>query len=337
MSGTSSERVLSWDIAAVLGYAAATVPLQWISPPGSVQVVVVAPLLLFVPGYALTTVLFPGRPNGDRTGTGGGLRFPRFSGGDDEGAEGDGVSRLGLVERAAVSVGLSVALLPLFALVFDTVLGEVVGPVILVAAGVSAVAAVAGGVRRSRLPESVRHEVPVEQWIDRGVTGIRGASPGTATVNVALAISVLLAVSAVGLAFAAPQPGAASTEFVVGTERNGEFVTDGYPDDIATGEPAELALLIENREREPREYHVVARFERVRDGTVTGFESAGGFTVTLQPGETAVETHTAAPSLTGENVRLRFLLYRGEPPARPSPESAYRSVHVWTSVESDDA
>ncbi|WP_418285028.1 DUF1616 domain-containing protein [Halorubrum sp. DTA46] len=326
MNGTPSGRVLSWDIVAVLGYVAVVVLLQEISLPSIIQILVVAPVLLFFPGYALTTVLFPGRPSDDRAG--GGLSFPRYT---TERAE---VSRLGLVERAALSVGLSAALLPLFAFVFDAVLGRVAGPVILVAAGLSAVMVILGGVQRSRLPESVRHEVPIERWIDRASAAVYDESSRTATVNVVLAVSVLLAVSAVGIAFAAPQPGATYTEFAVGTEQNGEFVTDGYPDDLAVGETAETAVLLENKERTTTEYHVVMRFERLQGGTVTAAQEAGGFTVTLQPGETAIETHTAAPSLTGENVRLRFLLYLDELPANPTPETAYRSVHVWTDVRS---
>ena len=329
MNGTPSGRVLSWDVLAVLGYAAAVAPLQWIGMPSPIRIALLTPLLLFLPGFTLSTVLFPRQP------TGGGSRangmYSRLSG---SGSAGDGeTSRLGIVERTALGVGLSVGILPLFAFGFELALGEIAGPIIAVTAVFSGVMALIGGLRRSRVPEKDRFDIPIWQWTDEITASVSEESPGVAAINVALAVSVVLALGAVGVAFAVPQEGATFTEFSVGTEQDGEFVTDDYPDELAVGETAEPALLIENREREVVEYHVVARFERVQDGTVVAAEEAGGFSVTVEPGETAVETHRVTPPMTGEDVRLRFLLYRNEPETGLGTEPAYRSVHVWIDVE----
>ncbi|OYR46158.1 DUF1616 domain-containing protein [Halorubrum sp. Hd13] len=329
MNGTPSGRVLSWDVLAVLGYAAAVAPLQWIGLPPSVRIALLTPLLLFLPGYALSTVLFPKRPaeGGSRVNSGFGRLGGRGSTADDSG------SRIDMIERTALGVGLSLGLLPLFAFAFDLVLGRVVGPIIVVSAVFSALMALIGGFRRSRLPESDRFEVPIWRWYDDLTAAVVDEQPRVAVVNVALAVSVVLALGAVGVAFAVPQEGATFTEFAVGSEEGGEFVTDEYPDGLAVGETAEPALLIENREREVVEYHVVARFERVEDGAVVAAEEAGGFSVTVEPGETVVETHRVTPPMTGEDVRLRFLLYREEPQTSLGTEPAYRSVHVWIDVE----
>ncbi len=45
-------------------------------------------------------------------------------------------------------------------------------------------------------------------------------------------------------------------------------------------------------------------------------------------------------SMTGEEIRLTFLLYRGaasEVPASPDPDGAYRSVHLWIDVTETEA
>ena len=42
--------------------------------------------------------------------------------------------------------------------------------------------------------------------------------------------------------------------------------------------------------------------------------------------------YTVTPTLTGERLRLVYLLYRGDAPATPSAESAYREVHLWVNV-----
>jgi len=41
--------------------------------------------------------------------------------------------------------------------------------------------------------------------------------------------------------------------------------------------------------------------------------------------------------MTGENLRVQYLLYRGDPPAEPTQENAYRSLHLWVDVFEDDA
>jgi len=42
--------------------------------------------------------------------------------------------------------------------------------------------------------------------------------------------------------------------------------------------------------------------------------------------------HTVAPTLPGERLRLVYLLYKGDPPAEPTVENAYREVHLWVNV-----
>ena len=332
MIGNSSGRNLPWDVVAVLVYAAAVVPLQWVDLPSSPRIVLLAPALLFLPGFTLSTVLFPGRSleEGSNSFTG---FASRTSPSEAEAAAGERVARLGLIDRAAVSVGVSVALLPVFAFGFDIVLGSVVGPIIVVTTAFSAVMAVLGGILRLRVPAGDRFEIPIRRWFDELATSVTDTSTGVAVVNVVLVGSVVLAVGAVGIAFVAPQQGATFTEFAVGTEQDGEFVSGDYPDDLAVGETAETAILIENHEGDPTEYSVVARFESVEDGTVTAVEDAGEFSVTVEPGATVVETHRVTRSMRGDDIRLRFLLYRGEPPTDPSPANAYRSVHLWVDVE----
>ena len=334
MNEISPSRIISWDVVVVIVYSGVVVPLQWIGLPSPVQVVLLTPALLFLPGFALTTVLFPGQPTtggaGPKARSRSSTFAPRFRG---NATASDEVSRLGLVERAALSIGLSVGLFPFFGLGFDLALGRVVGPIIAATAVCSVVAILVGGVRRSRVPKSDRFEIPIQRWFEDAERAVTDESPGVAVVNVALAASVVLALLAVGVAFAVPNQGATFTEFAVGSERGGEFVTDDYPGDLAVGETAETAVLIENHEGEPIEYHVIARFERVQDGTVTAAEGAERFTVTVEPGETVVESHQITRSMAGDNARIRFLLYRDEPQTDLGNEPAYRSVHVWLSTE----
>lgn len=334
MSGTSANRILTWDVIAVVAYSVVLILVSGVDLSTPARFVLLSPGLLFLPGFALTTVLFPGQPLRQESGRQG-MSF--FSTSDRSVVNNSTTTgeapQIGIVERSALSVGLSVGLLPFFALVFDLVLGRVVGPIIVATAVFSAGMMVIGAVRRSNVAEDHRFQIPIWRWVDDAEAAVSDRSLGVAVVNVALAVSIVIALAAVGVAFALPNQGATFTEFAIGSEQDGEFVTDDYPDDLAAGETAEPAVLIENHERESIEYHVVARFERVQDDAVTETEEAGRFTVTVEPGETAIESYEITRSMTGENVRLRFLLYREEPQSNLGNEPAYRSGHIWVDNE----
>ncbi len=309
--------LFTWDVVAVAGYAAGAVALAAQVPP-ALRLVVVAPVLLFLPGYGLAAALFPGRPSVGRTPLNG------------RAVE---VPRLGLVERAALSFGLSVALLPLLALAFGVALGDLGGPIVPVAAAIATGATLVGAVRRSALPEGDRFVVPLGRWLDAARAGTVEGSTRTAAVNVALAASVLVAVAVAGVAFAAPQEGTSYTEFAVGTERDGEFVAGDYPTDATVDEPISLQLQVENRERTATTYRVVAQFERVSDGGVSEVVRTDEFGLTVEPGATTTRSHEVSPPIAGDDIRLTYLLYVDEPPENPGRDSAYRSVHVWLPVD----
>ena len=309
--------MFTWDVVAVVLYAAGAVALDTPQIPSAIRILAVAPVLLFLPGYGLASVLFPGGP------------APRRSPLSRRAAE---VPRLGLIERIAVSFGLSLALLPPLALAFGTVLGTLVGPVVPVVAVIAVVTTLIGAVRRAILPEADRFTVPLAEWIEEAQAGAIDGSTRTAAVNLALAVSVLLAVGIAGVAFAAPQDGASYTEFAVGTERDGGFVAGDYPTDAAVGEPITLQLQLENRERTEMTYHVVPQFERVSNGDVSEVVRTDAFDLTVGPGETTTQSHEVSPPIVGDDVRLTYLLYVDDPPENPGRDSAYRSVHVWMVV-----
>jgi len=83
---------------------------------------------------------------------------------------------------------------------------------------------------------------------------------------------------------------------------------------------------------------VVVVLERVRrtgdEVTVLNRQVEDRFGTELDPGETWTNRHAVVPTLAGE-LRIRYLLYRGEPPEQPAPENAYRALHVWTEVPTD--
>jgi uncharacterized membrane protein len=117
---------------------------------------------------------------------------------------------------------------------------------------------------------------------------------------------------------------------------SGEYIAGNYPTNMTQGEEASLVLEIENHEGTRTNYTIVPVVQRVeaRDNSSSVLEERAPdtMTVTLAENESRTVTHTYSPQLSGENVRVAYLLYRGDPPPSPSQDSAYRHVHFWTTV-----
>ena len=160
------------------------------------------------------------------------------------------------------------------------------------------------------------------------------ASPSAGTVTAAP--SVLLAVATLGAAVTVPADGEATTDLHLLTERDGAVVANEYPDALTEGESASVVVGVTNDEHRAVAYTAVTELQRVEvDGrsiVVADKRTVDRRGFELAHGETWREPHSFRATLVGENVRLVTYLYRGDPPANPTAESAYRTVYVWVDV-----
>jgi uncharacterized membrane protein len=158
-----------------------------------------------------------------------------------------------------------------------------------------------------------------------------------AILNVVLVISVLLAVGSVGYAVAVPKQGEAFTEFYLLTENeSGDLVADGYPTEFTAGESQELVVGVGNHEHEWTNYTVVIEIQRVEiinnETQIQNATELRRFRPAVADNETWQQQHTVAPEMTGERLRLQYLLYQGEPTRPLNRSSAYRELHLWVNV-----
>jgi uncharacterized membrane protein len=319
------------DLAAAVGYAVLVAAVFYLPvTDAAVRTLVGAPLLFFLPGYVAVAAAFPGRQPATADAATGALARMTSS-----------ASTRGFTwfERAALSFGVSVALLPLLALAESLALGSLAAPatVATLAAFVTAGAVVAG-VRRLRLPADERYRGPVAAWAaDLHAAIFDADSTVDALLTAALAVTVLLAVSTMAYAMAAPQDGERFSTLGVYTENEtGDLVADGYPSNLSVGEPAELVAAVENHERRDVEYTLVVELQRVRtDGetaSVVEDEVLDRESRAVAAGETWTWRHELAPTFAGEQLRVTYYLYRGDAPDDPSAETAYRRAFVWVNV-----
>jgi uncharacterized membrane protein len=323
-------RHLPADLAAVVGVVILTNLAVLLPVVSDTPVRVVAGLVfvLFVPGYAFIAALFPEAGSGPT---------------DDDATvtnpEAEGIDGIDGIERVALSFGLSIALVPLVGLVLNfTPWGIRLLPILVSLSGLTLVLTGVAAVRRWALPVEERFRVPYRAWLSAGRDELFSpASRTDAALNVLLVVSILLAAGSVGYAVTVPKEGERFSEFYLLTEgEDGELVADGYPTEFQRGESRSLIVGIGNQEHERTAYTVVAELQRVeRVGNETRVRERRElrrFQPTLGHNETWHRQHEVTPEMTGERLRLQYLLYRGSPPETLNQSTAYREVHLWVNV-----
>ncbi len=279
-------------------------------------------LLLLVPGYALLTVLFPARGESPVDST--------------TDAPVGGIDGL---ERAALSFGLSVALVPLLYLV-GYVIGWFTPPSTLVLFavlnGFIVLAMLLGLVRRQALPPSRRFDLPVPRELPTSeATRFRTDRRGFLA-NVALGGAVVAALGSFGYAISNPRDGERFTGFRLLTRaEDGEYVAGGYRTDLTAGEPQSLIVGIENHEHERMTYTIVAELQRVdTTGDTADLLERGDRTrqtVSVAAGETVHVEQGVTPDIVDENLRLAYMLYTDDDPSADA--EPYLELHLWVDVD----
>lgn len=331
--GKAGSTVLLIDLVCILLLALWTVASSlnvFSGLPGQGSLGVVA--MLFVPGYALAAVLFPGAVRGDgfvdRNAQNSAIAW---STGDTE----RGSKSITVVERILLAVGLSVCLVPLIGLGMDYTPGGVRPNILVRVIGVlSVLLVVVAAIRRLRLP-------PDDRFDPRSIGGVLGGLirnetyQSVSTLNVLLVVGLVVAASGIGFAAVSSERGEQFTEFYILTEdpETGDLVAGEYPDDVS-GEPGTVHVGVTNQEGETTEYTVVVllqSFEGDQERTVVRQRTLDTFSITVQPGETRTESHEIDTNVAESDLRVTYLLYMGSPPSdeRPGTDSAYRHTHFW--------
>lgn len=301
--------------------------------PPLIRAAVAGPLLFFLPGYAVVSALFPtGLRPSDREQTG------RTSGETSPPRPWFHRDAIDGVERAALSFGMSVVALPLVGVALAAAGVAISLPTVTEALStIVVVGLVAATLRRWQYPENRRFRVRYREAIGRGIAGVTGTrSRLDGLLNVALALAILTALVGVSYAVTIPHATTADSSVELLTEgADGELTASGYPSTLGA-DGTELVVSVTNRDGEATQFTVVAQLQRVSgsgaDATVTERSEVGRWQSTVENGDTWTNRHTVTPTMAGEDLRLTYYVYRGEPPATPTAESASRRVHIWVDV-----
>lgn len=240
-------------------------------------------ILLLFPGYTLMAALFP--------------RKTRMSG----------------VERAALSVVISVAVVPLIALILNyTPWGIRLEPIYAAVASLIVIASLVAIFRRWRLPRGERFAPRIRIRMPRW----GGTSRQDKAISLVLVLLILGAAAVLFYVITAPRTPQTFTDFyVLGSE---EMVED-YPQELVLGEQAEVTLGIVNHEHQDMSYDVEVRLEGEKVQEIASID--------LAHEEEWRQKVTLIPTKAGEDQKVEFLLYRG------GEIDPYLTLYLWLDVK----
>jgi uncharacterized membrane protein len=248
-------------------------------------------MVLLLPGYALTGAIFPAKN-------------------DLEG-----------IERAVVSLGLSIAVVPIMGLVLnytDWGIREI--PILTAISVFTLLMCAVAYYRRRLLPETEVFDIQFKAAFSDMTADIKKSG---SAIDRFLAIFLILSViaSVVSLAYiiGTPKEGEHFTEFyILGPNRT----ADNYQTDFIQGEKGTVYVGIINHEYRPVDYTL-----DVKLGNKSLPISENQRQIKLAHNETWEAPVTFTPSIEGTNMKLEFLLFNETEKTTP-----YRNVHLWVNV-----
>jgi uncharacterized membrane protein len=233
-------------------------------------------LIFFLPGYALIAALFPNK------------------------------EAINNSQRLALSLGLSVAVVPAITLILSFWFGVNLAPLLVALALFIVICTVFAETRRRALPRARRFSVklPPIPIVKKAFSGsaFSGSNRGDKLLSVIFVLSIVALVSTLGYTLVFPNPGEPFTEFyILGT--NGTI--GSYPTQYHLGQQQPVTVGIVNHEQQDTSYQLVVRLNDTNSSTVLYSEN-----LSLANNQTWQQAVNLKPDRTGSNMTMEFLLYR---------------------------
>lgn len=292
--------------------AIATIYIPYINET-FVRVIFTVPVILFIPGYVLIAALFPKKKSIDG------------------------------IERFALSVGLSIAVVPLIGLMLNyTPFGIRLNPIVICLTIFTVAMMVITLIRRARLPKEEQFAVPFEKVKPTIKEELfpKNQKKFDKILSVILIIAILVAVVTTVYVIAFPKEGEKFTEFyILGAEK----MADNYPENFNAGSEQFVWIGIKNHEYRDMTYTVDVLLlnanwdNEAESSVINAYETLDRFTVPIVQDGEYLEMYNFKIDSTQYN-RLEFLLYDDktvpsvDASAQEKMDAAYRDLHLWINV-----
>lgn len=298
---------------------------------GPLRVILGLPFILFFPGYALISALYPEKPisiEADEAPSG--PREDEDIDPEDEVREKKGLDGL---ERIALALGLSIAITPLLGLILNYTydwdpdhLGIRLVPILVTQYGFIIITSIVAIRRRGHLPLEDRFEIVIDVQMPRNY------STADKVLTVGIVIMMLLSVGMLVYIIVVPREGEAFTEFYV---LGSGGMADDYPRNFLVGESRSIFLGVGNHEHRSMNFTIVLSIDPTAENvTVPSLDDLTlstayrpSLAVQVKDGSTLEIPCNFTIDQPG-SYKLQLLLYRGE--------RMYRDLHLWVRVFSEN-
>jgi uncharacterized membrane protein len=259
-----------------------------------VRIVLALAMIVLAPGYSLVAALFPAREDID------------------------------VLERMALSLGMSVIIAPLIGLGLNfTDWGIRLEPIAVCLAAFSIATVLIANKRRLDMPEESRFSPHLMKTVKAMFSEAfpKNARLTEKALTAVLLLSIILSVSVIAYVIVFPQYGEKFTEFyILGPNGKAENYTTSYH----LGDSGTFIIGVANHEQRNVSYNVIVQLEN-NAMTKTLYTD----NMTLADNQTLERTTHLTPDMIGTNMKLQFLLYKDG-----NTSSPYRECHVWVNVTS---
>jgi uncharacterized membrane protein len=303
-----------WDLWSIGVLSLVLIMVIYALPDSALRIVIGLPFILFFPGYSALSVLFPESKD------------------------------LEIIERVALSFGLSIAISPLVGFGLNyTPFGIRLAPILFSLAALNVALSAGGLYRRERADVPYLPFDPAAVW-NRYSTQFRAEKGADKLLTIILVISILSSVIALVYVVAVPRQGESFTEFyILGPGGN----ATGYPRNLTVGQDASVIIGIANHEHRTVRYTVelwLVNMSFVDNVTqVHAMYFFDSFNVTLEHTDVDLEGEWQPQwelpydfNVTIEgNYKLWFLLYKDDVPAlpfAPSPMMDYTGTSAQNRI-----
>lgn len=246
-----------------------------------VRIVLGFSLVLFLPGYSLIAMLFPRMED------------------------------LGWVERFALSLGSSIAIITLVGLGLNyTSFGIRLSPILFALSTFTISLSLIAWIRRLKLPGETRFRVPFDKLLKVNL----GQSVLDKYLSIILIASIICSSAILAYVIVMPKTGERFTEFYL-LGPNG--IASDYPKELKLGEEGKVIIGIVNREYENVTYHLEINF----NGSLIHEEN-----VSLIDNEKWENLFKFKITKKEENQKLDFMLYKNK------EKEIYRRLYLWMEI-----
>ena len=242
--------------------------------------------VLFIPGYVLVAALFPKNDDLDN------------------------------IERAALSFGLSIAIVPLIGLLLNYTFGIKLIPILIGISIYSITLDIIALYRREKLPEDKRFTVSFKKIFKNVIIDVNNQNKTDRILTGILFLVIILSTIILVYIITVPKIGEKFTEFYILNSSSGK--ADNYPTNLKFDVYSNIKIGIVNHEYAIVNYTV----HTVLDRDILASED-----IMLGNNQTWEKNITLVPNKVGSDMKLEFLLFRDYNFTNP-----YRNLHLTVNV-----